>query len=115
MTADSAQTQWSVAGLLELFDVQPSGSDRFIAETGIAGVDERQVVEGTQVLAQAIVAAAKRFPAKSVRSAHAVFSRAVLVGAPVELVVDVVHEGRSTATAIISAQQNDRRAMTMTI
>ncbi|MBV9516227.1 MAG: thioesterase family protein, partial [Mycobacteriaceae bacterium] len=49
------------------------------------------------------------------RSAHAVFSRAVLVGAPVELVVDVVHEGRSTATAIISAQQNDRRAMTMTI
>jgi len=115
MTTDSAQTQWSVAGLLELFDVQPNGPDRFTAETGIAGADERQVVEGTQVLAQAIVAAAKRFADKSVRSAHAVFSRAVMVGAPVELVIDVVHEGRSTATAIVSAQQNDRRCVTMTI
>jgi acyl-CoA thioesterase-2 len=67
------------------------------------------------VLAQAIVAVAKRFPDKSVRSAHAVFSRAVMVGAPVELVIDVVHEGRSTATATVSAQQNDRRCITMTI
>ena len=115
MTTESDQTQWSVAGLLELFDVQPNGPDRFTAETGIAGADERQVVEGTQVLAQAIVAAAKRFADKSVRSAHAVFSRAVMVGAPVELVIDVVHEGRSTATAIVSAQQNDRRCVTMTI
>ena len=95
--------------------MQPNGPDRFTAETGIAGADERQVVEGTQVLAQAIVAAAKRFADKSVRSAHAVFSRAVMVGAPVELVIDVVHEGRSTATAIVSAQQNDRRCVTMTI
>ena len=115
MTTGSDQTQWSVAGLLELFDVQLNGQDRFTAETGIAGADERQVVEGTQVLAQAIVGAAKRFADKSVRSAHAVFSRAVMVGAPVELVIDVVHEGRSTATAIVSAQQNDRRCMTMTI
>jgi len=115
MTTESDQTQWSVAGLLEVFDVQPNGPDRFTAETGIAGADERQVVEGTQVLAQAIVAAAKRFADKSVRSAHAVFSRAVMVGAPVELVIDVVHEGRSTATAIVSAQQNDRRCVTMTI
>ncbi len=115
MTTESDQTQWSVGGLLELFDVQPNGPDRFTAETGIAGADGRQVVEGTQVLAQAIVAAAKRFADKSVRSAHAVFSRAVMVGAPLELVIDVVHEGRSTATAIVSAQQNDRRCMTMTI
>jgi acyl-CoA thioesterase len=115
MTTESDQTQWSVAGLLELFDVQPNGPDRFTAQTGIAGADERQVVEGTQVLAQAIVAAAKRFADKSVRSAQAVFSRAVMVGAPAELVIDVVHEGRSTATAVVSAQQNDRRCMTMTI
>ena len=92
MTTESDQTQWSVAGLLELFDVQPNGPDRFTAETGIAGADERQVVEGTQVLAQAIVAAAKRFADKSVRSAHAVFSRAVMVGAPLELVIDVFAE-----------------------
>ena len=43
------------------------------------------MVEGTQVMAQAIVAAGKRFPEKSVRSAYAVFARAVVVGPPVEL------------------------------
>jgi acyl-CoA thioesterase II len=115
MTTNSEQTQWSVAGLLDLFDVSGDGSDRITADTGIAGDDERQVVEGTQVLAQAIVAVAKRFPDKSVRSAHAVFSRAVMVGAPVVLVLDVVHEGRSTATATVSAQQNDRRCITITV
>jgi acyl-CoA thioesterase II len=97
-----------------LFDAQPDGSDRFIAETGIAGADERQVVEGSQVLAQVIVAVAKRFPDKSVRSAHALFSRAIMVGPPVEFEIDVVHEGRSTATAVVFAKQNDRRCITVT-
>ena len=72
-------------------------------------------MEGTQVLAQAIVAAAKRFPEKSVRSAHAVFSRAVAVGPPIEFVLDVVAEGRSTATAIVAVHQNGRRCLTMTV
>jgi acyl-CoA thioesterase II len=116
MTTESAQTQWSVEGLLDLFDVQPEGDNRFIAQTGLAGDDERQVVEGTQVLAQAIVAVAKRFPDKSVRSVHAVFARAVMVGAgPVELEIDVVSEGRSTATAIVAAKQNGKRCITMTV
>lgn len=115
MTTESAQTHWSVAGLLDLFDVAPAGPDRFTAATGIAGDDQRQVVEGTQVLAQMIVAVAKRFPDKSVRSAHAVFTRAITVGAPVELALDVLNEGRSTATAVVTAHQNDRRCITATV
>jgi acyl-CoA thioesterase II len=115
VTTESEQTQWSVAGLLDLFDVQPSGSDQFSGDTGIAGDDERQVVEGTQVLAQAIVAVRKRFPDKSVRSAHAVFARAVMVGPPVEFNIDVVNEGRSTATAIVAVLQNGRRCITATV
>jgi acyl-CoA thioesterase II len=114
VTTESEQAHWSVAGLLDLFDARSDGADRFTAETGIAADDERQVVEGTQVLAQAIVAVAKRFPAKSVRSAHAVFARAVLVGPPVEFDIDVVAEGRSTATAVVSVSQNGRRAITVT-
>jgi acyl-CoA thioesterase len=99
-----------------LFDVQPDGHGRFTAHTGMAEDDERQVVEGTQVLAQVIVAAAKRFPEKSVRSAYAVFARAVMVGAgPVELEIDVVSEGRSTATAIVAAKQNGKRCITVTV
>ncbi|MBW0019823.1 MAG: thioesterase family protein [Mycobacterium sp.] len=111
----SDQAQWSVDDLLELFDARAEGTDRFTAETGVAGADERHVVEGTQVVAQAIVAAAKRFPDKSVRSAHAVFSRAVAVGPPVELVLDVVAEGRSTATAIVAVHQNGRRCLSVTV
>jgi acyl-CoA thioesterase II len=68
------------------------------------------------VLAQAIVAAAKRFPEKSVRSVYAVFARAVMVSAgPVELEIDVISEGRSTATAIVAAKQNGKRCITVTV
>ena len=114
MTTDSEQTHWSVADLLDLFDAREAGDGRFTADTGIPGDDQRQVVEGTQVLAQVIVAVAKRFPQKSVRSAHAVFARAVLVGPPVEFDIDVVAEGRSTATAVVGVSQNGRRAITVT-
>jgi acyl-CoA thioesterase-2 len=114
VTTESEQAHWSVAGLLDLFDARSEGADRFTADTGIAADDERQVVEGTQVLAQVIVAVAKRFPEKSVRSAHAVFARAVVVGPPVEFDIDVVAEGRSTATAVVSVSQNGRRAITVT-
>lgn len=63
-----------------------------------------------------IVAAAKRFEGKSIRSVHSVFARAVLVGPPVILDIDVVSEGgRSTASAIITASQNDKRCMTFTV
>lgn len=120
MTTDSAhpssEVQWTVQGLLDLFDVQPDGENRFTADTGPAGEDQRQVVEGTQVLAQVIVAVAKRFPEKSVRSVYAVFARAVMVGAgPVELEIDVVSEGRSTATAVVAAKQNGKRCLTVTV
>jgi acyl-CoA thioesterase len=116
MTTDSAQTAWTLQSLLDLFDVRPDGENRFIAEPGPAGEDERQVVEGTQVLAQAIVAVAKRFPEKSVRSVSAVFARAVMVGGgPIELELDVVNEGRSTATAIVAAKQNGKRCITATV
>lgn len=111
----SEQTEWTVQGLLDLFDVQADGQDRFTGGTGGDVGDQRQVVEGTQVLAQAIVAVAKRFPDKSVRSAHAVFSRAVTVGPPIELVLDVVSEGRSTATAVVAVHQNGRRCLSITV
>jgi acyl-CoA thioesterase len=112
---DSEQAAWTVQTLLDLFEVRADGQDRFVGETGIAGGDERLVVEGTQVVAQAIVAAAQRFPGKSVRSAHAVFSRAVTVGPPIELVLDVMSEGRSTATTVVAVHQNGRRCLSVTV
>ncbi|AIY46434.1 acyl-CoA thioesterase [Mycolicibacterium fortuitum] len=112
---EAEPTQWTLQMLLDLFDAEPVGENRFTVQSGIAGVDERQVVEGTQIVGAAIVAAAKRFPEKSIRTAHAVFARAVTVGPPVELDIDVISEGRSTATAVISASQNGKRCITITV
>lgn len=113
MTAE--QSTASVHGLIDLYDVKPDGSGRFVGQTSITPGEERQVVEGAQVLGQAIVAAAKRFPDKSIRSVHGVFARAVLAGPPVEFAIDVVSEGRSTATAVVTATQNAKRCMTFTV
>ena len=114
MTTEATTGEWTVESLLELFDVHEDGPDKFVGQSGFAGTDERQVVEGTQVLAQAIVAVAKRFPEKSVRSAYAVFARAIVVGPPVEFTIDVVAEGRSTATAVVNVTQNGKRCITVT-
>lgn len=115
MTTETTEGEWTVSGLLDLFDVERAGDDAFVGRTGFAGEDARQVVEGTQVLAQAIVAVGRRFAGKSVRSASAVFARAVVVGPPVELTIDVVAEGRSTATAVVTVMQNGRRCITVTV
>ncbi|CRZ15030.1 acyl-CoA thioesterase [Mycolicibacterium neworleansense] len=107
--------QASVAGLLEVFDVTPAGRGRFVGVTGPVGTDGRQVAKGAQALGQAIVATAKRFPDKAVRSAHAVFTRPVQIDSTVELSVDVVHEGRSTATAVVTVGQDARLCATVTV
>jgi acyl-CoA thioesterase II len=102
----------SVEGMLGVFDVVPAGPDRFV---GVSDGDVRQVVDGTQLLAQAIVAAAKRFPTKSVRSAYAVFTRAAGVAEPLDFDIDVVHEGRSVATASVAVSQRGRRCAIVTV
>ncbi|QZH69181.1 acyl-CoA thioesterase [Mycolicibacterium farcinogenes] len=105
----------SVAGLLEAFDVVAAGPDRFVGVTGPVGADGRRVAKGTQALGQAIVATAKRFPDKTIRSAHAVFTRPVEIDSTVELTVDVAHHGRSTATAVVAVEQDSRLCATVTV
>lgn len=106
MSSDVQSADWSVSKTLDLFDVARDGEGRFVALTGMDTEEGRQVVEGTQVLAQAIVAATKTLSGKSMRSAHAVFSRPITVEPHVELAVDVVQEGRSIATVIVTAWPN---------
>jgi len=107
--------------MLTIFDVQPVGSEPG-AEAGVtrryvgsSDGGRRQMVDGSQILAQALVAAAKCLPAKTIRSAHAVFSRTVAADQPIELDVEVVHEGRSFATAVVTAGQGARRCVQVTV
>jgi acyl-CoA thioesterase II len=100
----------SVDGMLEVFDVTPDGDQLYV---GTSDGGNRRVVDGSQLLAQSVVAASKEFPDHRVRSAHAVFTRAVDSEGPVGFDVDVVHRGRSFAGALITVTQAGRRCATV--
>ncbi|MFE7741202.1 acyl-CoA thioesterase [Nocardia sp. NPDC057455] len=109
-TSESGES--SVTRMLEIFDVVPVGPNTFV---GANDGGSRKVVDGTQLLAQSIVAVAKRLPGRTIRSAHAVFVRVVDPDEPVEFLVDVTHEGRSIAAAAVAVQQNGRRCASISI
>ena len=105
----------SIADLLELFDVAPVGAGRFAGAAGVTGADGRNVAKGTRLLGQAVVAVAKCLPDKKIRSAHAVFVQPVEERSGVDLEVDIVHDGRSTATAVVTVAQRGRRCASVTV
>ncbi len=100
----------SVDGMLRVFDVEPDGDGRY---SGTSDGGNRRVVDGSQLLAQAIVAASKELPDHRVHSAHAVFTRAVDDERAVRFDVDVTHRGRTFAGALVTVSQGDRRCATV--
>jgi acyl-CoA thioesterase-2 len=102
----------SVAGMVELFDVIPDGAQRY---TGYSDGGDRRVVDGSQLLAQSIVAASKALPDHVVRSAHAVFTRVVDDVHPLWFDVDITHRGRTFAGATVTVGQVDRRCATVSL
>jgi acyl-CoA thioesterase II len=102
----------SVHGMLEVFDVVPDGPHRFL---GGSDGGSRSVVDGSQLLGQAIVAASKTFPRHTVRTAHAIFAKVADDRQPLTFVIDVLHEGKSFASAIASVMQDGRRCASVTV
>jgi acyl-CoA thioesterase len=92
---------------LSLLKLEPAGPGRFrVHNEGDPGV--RDVVFGGQLLGQSIMAASASFPGKQVRTLHTIFARAARVSAATELAVEPIHDGRSFASANVSAWQGDR-------
>jgi len=110
--SDPTRPDPTLSRMLDVFDVQPIGDGRFAGECDTGG---RLVVDGSQLLGQAIVAAAKTFPQKSVRSARALFFRPVDVRQDVWLDVEVLHEGRTFAGAEVAVGQGARRCASVTL
>jgi len=102
----------SVARMLEIFDVEPAGNRQF---TGSSDGGVRRVVDGSQLLAQAIVACSKTFPHHTARSASAVFLRVVDDERSLRFDVDVLHEGRTFASAVVAVVQGGRRCASVTV
>lgn len=110
--ADGAGTvnrfpRWGdVADLLHIMDVAPAGPGLYVAP---AYHDRRRnVVEGSQLLGQAIIAAAKEVRGQRVVSAHMIFSRPARFDLPLFFRVTKVRTGRSFSTLSIEATQEDK-------
>jgi acyl-CoA thioesterase-2 len=73
------------------------------------------VVEGSQLLGQAMVAASKALPGRTVRSAHGLFAGAANPAGPIEFTVTPVRAGRSFASAVVTIGQGGRACATATI
>lgn len=75
----------------------------------------RPVVEGSQLLGQAVVAAMRQAPGRRVVSAHMSFLRAADANQPVAIVLEPVTSGRTFTAFSADAVQGDRRCATGTL
>ena len=100
--------------MIALFDVEPldPALTRFAGHSDGGG---RQVVDGSQILAQSLVTASKALPGRTVRSAHALFVSAADPANQLEFYVTPVRAGRSFASATVTVRQGDRTCATSTV
>ena len=98
--------------MLAVFDVEPVEDGRF---RGFSDYGERHVVDASQVLSQAIVAATKTIDGKVVRRASGIFCRPVQGEKDIDFLVDVVHEGRTFATTVVTASQGRKTCAVITV
>ena len=95
-----------VPDLVAALEMTPAGPHRFIAGNVEGG--ERGMVFGGELIAKMLVAAGRNDGTKPVKSAHGLFGRTVQVTEAVELDVDVLHSGRTFASATVSLSQGAR-------
>lgn len=95
----------SVQELVALLDVDAVGPARFVGQSDAGG---RRVIDGSQVLGQSLVAAAKTVDGYSVRSANTAFLRTTAADTELEFDVDVRHAGRMLAFAEVVCRQGER-------
>jgi acyl-CoA thioesterase len=94
------------ADLMGLLDVRPAGDGS--CQCAARQDWMRPVVEGSQILGQAIVAASRRSPNRRVVSASMVFPRAADARSSYTLLLDPVTDGRTFTALRAHATQGDR-------
>jgi len=95
-----------LADLVRLMDVRPEGPGLYAAP--IYEDRRRNVVEGSQLLGQAIVAASKEAPDQRAVSAHMIFSRPARFDLPLLFEVGLVRRGRSFSTLSVEVTQEGK-------
>lgn len=99
-------TWGDAADLVDLLDVRPCGDGRFVSP--VRGNWQRPVIEGSQILGQTIVAAARLAAGRRPVSAWMAFTRAADARRPIELELDEVADGRTFTTFSARVTQGPR-------
>ena len=102
-------TWGDAADLIDILNVRPEadGSYRGVARDNTAN-PHRDVVEGSQMLAQAIVAAGRRAPERRVVSASMVFMRVANTSEPLRIDLDELSSGRNFTTLAPHIRQSGK-------
>jgi acyl-CoA thioesterase len=113
VTSKRFPTWGDAADLVELLDVAPDGADRTDSADRFVTAGRadwrRGVVDGSQLLAQSIVAAVRRSGGRRAVSAHMVFARAAEAAQPMLVELDPIAEGRSFSSFAVDVTQDGRR------
>lgn len=96
-------------GLLQVLNLEQIGTDRFRAGNE---KDRFGQIFGGQVVAQALLAAARTVPDKPPHSLHAYFVQTGAAERPLDISVQRVRDGRTMATRQVAVTQGDRTLLT---
>ncbi|MGH9091522.1 MAG: acyl-CoA thioesterase domain-containing protein [Acidimicrobiales bacterium] len=107
VTVKRFPTWGDATDLLAVLDVRPAGGGRYVGATRPS--PGRPVVEGSQMLGQAIVAASRHAPSRRVVSAHMLFLRVADTTRPLELVLEELSAGRTFTALAVDVRQDGRR------
>lgn len=102
-----------VSDLVDVLDVRPDGDRGYVGVP--SGNWQRSVVEGSQMLGQAIVAAGRHAPGRRPVSAHMVFVRPADDSQPLRFDLEEVSAGKTFTTLAVHVSQDDRRRATGTL
>jgi acyl-CoA thioesterase-2 len=91
--------------LLAVLELEAADGDRLRARS----LDEGHgVVFGGQLLAQSVVASAAAMPDKAVKSVHTIFARGGRPDVPLDIDVEVMHQGRAFGSTTVTISQDGK-------
>jgi acyl-CoA thioesterase II len=113
ITVKRFPTWGDAADLLDVLDVRPEGERSFVSVT--RAETRRPVVEGSQMLGQAIVAASRRAQGRRVVSGHMIFIRPADARQPLRFHLDELSAGRVFSALSVQVFQGERRCAAGTL
>ena len=113
VTIKAFPTWGDATDLVAVLDVQPDGDGRYLG--AVRSGWQRPVVDGSQMLGQAIVAAGRSTSGRRPVSASMVFSRAADARLPTAIELESVASGRTFTTLAARAMQSGRVCATGTL